>query len=258
MASNNGKKMYTVDKFLGLNESVDGFTELKMGEASRMENWMVTDGYNITTRPGIQKLQLEGNRDEATILAAWAGHIGKKEYLVICDFADGKDRLWVYGKDEDDNHVLVSSQSGTLGLTAAKDSCVKIFYFNKLYVMSAANTVTYEGSTFQKEEPYIPLVITGANPAGAGTIFENINLLTGKRRIEYSADGSAKDYFLPDEAVSVVSAKVDNVTATGTFSASNKKFTFNTAPAKGVANVEIVYDTDSETAKQERTLSGRP
>ena len=29
-------KMYTVDKFLGLNEAGDGDTELKMGEASRM------------------------------------------------------------------------------------------------------------------------------------------------------------------------------------------------------------------------------
>ena len=249
MASGNGKKMYTVDKFLGLNESVDGFTELKMGEASKMVNWLVTDGYNITTRPGVRKLELE--RDAAPILAAWAGHVGKDEYLVLCDFADDKDRLWVYGI-ENDTYVLKCQQEGALGLSKAEDSYVKIFYFNKLYVMSAGNTVTYENGTFQKAEPYIPLVITGATPAGAGTTLENINLLTGKRRIEYSADGSAKDYFLPDEAVSVVSAKVDNVTIAGTFSASENKFTFNTAPAKGVANVEIVYDTDSAAAEVAR------
>lgn len=33
-----GTKIYTVDKFLGINEAADGDTELKMGEASRMEN----------------------------------------------------------------------------------------------------------------------------------------------------------------------------------------------------------------------------
>ena len=249
MASGNGKKMYTVDKFLGLNESVDGFTELKMGEASKMVNWLVTDGYNITTRPGVRKLELE--RDAAQILASWAGHVGKDEYLVLCDFADGKDRLWVYGV-ENGTYVLKCQQEGALGLSKAEDSYVKIFYFNKLYVMSAGNTVIYENNAFHTAEPYIPLVITGADPAGAGTTLENINLLSSKRRIEYSADGSAKDYFLPDEAVSVVSAKVDNVTAAGTFSASDKKFTFNTAPAKGVANVEIVYDTDSAAAEVAR------
>jgi hypothetical protein len=252
MASNNGKKMYTVDKFLGLNESVDGNTELKMGEASRMVNWAVTDGYNITTRPGIRKLELDGQRDPSPILAAWAGHIGKEEFLVICDFADNKDRLWVYGKEKDKKHVLKCVQEGALGLTAAEESYVKIFYFNKLYVMSKGNTVTYENGVFQTAEPYIPLVITGADPAGAGTTFENINLLTGKRRIEYSADGTTKDYYLPAEAVSVVSAKVDNKAATGSFDTAKKAFVFSAVPEKGVANVEIVYDTDSEAAEVAR------
>lgn len=246
MASGNGKKTYTVDKFLGLNESVDGFTELKMGEASRMVNWMVTDGYNITTRPGVRKLDLE--RDSAIILASWAGHIGTDEYLVVCDFSDGKDRLWVYGSDQ----ALISYQEGALGLTQVDNSYVKIFYFNKLYVMSRENTVVYNNGVFQKADPYIPMVITGADPAGAGTTLENINLLTGKRRIEYSADGTSKDYYLPEEATSVVSAKVDNAAAAGTFDVSTKKYTFSSAPAKGVANVEIVYDTDSAAAEEAR------
>lgn len=251
MASGN-KKMYTVDKFLGLNESVDGNTELKLGEASKMINWLVTDGYNITTRPGIRKMVLDGDRDAAPILAAWAGHIGKEEFLVICDFADSKDRLWVYSKDEDNRHVLRCRQDGALGLKKAENSYVKIFYFNKLYVMSAGNTVIYNSGTFQAAQPYIPLVITGAAPAGGGTTLENINLLSSKRRVEYSADGTSTVYVLPAEAVSVVSAKVDNATASGSFDASSKKYTFKTAPKKGVANVEITYDTDSTVAETAR------
>ena len=42
-----GKRMFTVDKFLGINEAADGYTELKMGEASKMVNWFVTDAFNI-------------------------------------------------------------------------------------------------------------------------------------------------------------------------------------------------------------------
>jgi hypothetical protein len=246
--------MYTVDKFLGLNESVDGFTELKMGEASRMENWLVTDGYNISTRPGIRRVDFTQERDPAPILASWAGHIGEREYCVICDFADGSDRIWMYGGVAGINNELVHSQVGALGLTAEKDAMVKIFSFGgKLYIMSAKNTVVWENGAFTAKEAYIPLVITGADPSGGGTTLENINLLTGKRRVEYSADGTAKDYHLPAEAKSIVSVKVDNVTVTGgSFNADTQVYSFATAPAKGVGNVEITYDTDAATAETAR------
>lgn len=254
MASQTGKKMYTVDKFLGLNESVDGYTELKMGEASRMENWFVTDGYNITTRPGIRRVDFTQERDPAPILASWAGHIGEREYCVICDFAGGADRIWMYGRTNSGENQLVHSQNGALGLTEANDAMVKIFSFGgKLYIMSAKNTVVWEDGAFTAKEAYIPLVITGAAPAGGGTSLENINLLTGKRRVEFSADGTAKDYYLPAEARSIVSVKVDNVAVTGgTFNANTQVYSFATAPAKGVANVEITYDTDAETAEKAR------
>ena len=48
MATSNGTKLFTVDKFLGINKSGDGETELKMGEASRMENFMISDAFNLT------------------------------------------------------------------------------------------------------------------------------------------------------------------------------------------------------------------
>ena len=52
------QKMFTVDKFLGLNEAADGFSELKMGAASRMVNFAVTDAGNITVRPGFSRIPL--------------------------------------------------------------------------------------------------------------------------------------------------------------------------------------------------------
>ena len=44
-------KMFTVDKFLGVQESEDGDTELQMGMASKMENFFVTDDWNLKLRP---------------------------------------------------------------------------------------------------------------------------------------------------------------------------------------------------------------
>ena len=95
-----GTKMFTVDKFLGINEAADGLTELAMGEASVMENFYITDALNLAVRPSIQRIEFQQTRTPAPILASWAGHIGEEEnedvddeYLVIVDFADGKDRI---------------------------------------------------------------------------------------------------------------------------------------------------------------------
>ena len=70
MAAKNGTKMFTVDKFLGINEAADGLTELGMGEASRMENFYVTDAYNLTLRPGVQRIDKDLARSAAPILAS--------------------------------------------------------------------------------------------------------------------------------------------------------------------------------------------
>ena len=92
-------KMYTVDKFLGLNEAGDGDTELKMGEASRMENFLVTDAFNLTLRPGLQRVSFGGNREPGEILAEWSGKVGEDELLVVCDFLGGVDRLFLLKMD---------------------------------------------------------------------------------------------------------------------------------------------------------------
>ena len=69
MASND-TKMFTVDQFLGLNESADGETELRMGEASHMENFQVTDALNLALRPGIRRVDFPQARTPAPILAS--------------------------------------------------------------------------------------------------------------------------------------------------------------------------------------------
>lgn len=257
MGASNGTKMYTVDKFLGLNEAGDGDTELKMGEASRMENFLVTDACNLTLRPGVRRVDFGQERNPAPILGSWAGYLKETELLVLCDFFEGADRLFVYGKKEQGKYTLLHSQTGALGLTKAEESYVSIFPFNgTLYVMSAGKTVTYTGEGFSEMEAYIPLVIVGADPAGGGTMLENINLLTGKRRISYSADGESKNYVLPAEACSVTLLTIDNMQYlpedAGTYDTESHTFSFTTAPVKGVGNVEFTYDTDPVQAEKSR------
>lgn len=250
-----GTKMFTVDRFLGINEAVDGNTEQRMGEASHMVNWTVTDGYNLSTRPGVQRLDFEGTRDAGTVLAMWAGFIADKEYLVLVDFKGRRDRIWMYESTEEGGYSQAYRQEGALGLATADGAAVKIFPFGgKVWIMSEQRTVAWENGSFVEKEPYIPLVVAGAAPGGGGTALENINLLSRHRRITYSADGTSTEYLLPQEATSIERVVIDNEVKTnvGNFSADTHKLTFNEAPAEGVGNVEITYNTDAATAEAER------
>lgn len=250
---------------MGINEAPDGLTELGMGEASRMENFYVTDGYNLTVRPGILRVDQNGERSGGVILASWAGHIGDEEneavddeYLAVVDFDGTQDRIFLYRADRTGSFHVAHSQSGALGLEQAEGAYVKIFPFgSKLYIMSAGKTLYFESGAFETAEAYVPLVIAGAAPAtGSGTMLENINLLSGKRRIDYSADGESTAYMLPGEAEQVVKIVVDNVEQpvleAGTFDKETHVFTFATAPVKGVGNVEITYSTDEAAAEENR------
>lgn len=48
------EKVYSIPKWLGLNEHPDGDTNLKLGEASVMQNWKVTRDGNLKRRPGTE------------------------------------------------------------------------------------------------------------------------------------------------------------------------------------------------------------
>lgn len=249
-------KMFTVDRFLGLNEAPDGDTELKMGQAARMENFFISDGYNLVSRDGIQRIDREDERGGAQLLAVWSGNVGGDDLLIAADFS-GTDRIWMYTAEADGGIAFLKKQESALGLTEAEGANVKIFAFGgKLFIMSAVKTVVWENGTFAEAAVYVPLVITGANPAGGGTKLEDFNLLSAYRRIDFSADGIATSFVLPTEAVGVTAVKIDNqeiaLDTAGSFDSLTHSFTFNNAPEKGVGNVEFTYATDAAEAEVNR------
>lgn len=257
MANDSGTKIFTVDKFLGINEAADGYTELALGQASRMENWTVTDGYNLKVRPGIRRLDHGFLRSPSQILCSWAGFLGKNQYLVIVDAPDGTDRITVYEMERDGTLRVSSTQSGILGISDPSSAHAKLFSFaGKLYIMTSSVTVSSTGSGFSVEEPYIPLVMTGSAPGGGGTTLESINLLSPYRRIDFSADGEVTAYQLPKEAASVTKILLDNeelsLPDAGTFDPGSHVFTFREPPAKGVGNLEFTYDTDRQLFQENR------
>ena len=90
MASISGttnEKVYSVGKWLGLNEHPDGDTRLKLGEASKMENWKVTRDGNLKRRPGMDVV--------AGLCASYTANISASLQWIV-DFNSKNDMIEIY------------------------------------------------------------------------------------------------------------------------------------------------------------------
>lgn len=242
-------KMFTVDKFLGLNEAPDGATELKLGEASRTENFYITDGYNLKIRPGTRQVaDVQYQLGNATISAIWAGAIGNHECLILAYFSEGCYLLGVYEKVGDSFKEILCPMLNDLPIA----SRVKLFSMNDgVYALVDQGFTATEGAMriFQNADGdlavsqygnvYIPLILTGGSPEGGGTILEPVNIITRECYLEYSADGQSKVFALPSDVWQVTSAMVDQVEAPGKYDPDTHTFTFAGATQKGVNNVRF-------------------
>ena len=237
IAGGDNSRIYEIKKFLGLNESLDGDTQLKMGEASSMDNWRVTPQYHLHIRPGLRAFWTF----TGPVRGLWAGELNGTSHRIAA--ADGK--LWDLLPDGEKTEI------GTL-----TDAPTSFFGFgNKLYIQNGWEYLSYDGkSNASSVEGYIPLIVTAAVPSGGGTQLESINRLTAKRRVRFSADGEALDYVLPEQnlqSIDLVQINAEDVESSQyTKDLQQGKVTFLEAPDKGVDNVEIWYTASGDLRSQ--------
>lgn len=120
-----------------------------------------------------------------------------------------------------------------------------------LYINDGLHFLKFDGETLKNvsDEAYIPTTSIGRKPAGGGTLYEDVNLLTGQRINTFLADGTSKEYYLDSTEIdSVDKITVDDVEIeTNTYSVNKIKglITFNTAPSApkvlGQDNVAIKF-----------------
>ena len=95
IVTSDAAKVLQIQKFLGLNESKDGDTQLKVGEASRMENWQVTPQYHLRVRPGMQEIE----SFQGPVRGLWHGYVAGDEVTLcaadggVWKISEGKTRL---------------------------------------------------------------------------------------------------------------------------------------------------------------------
>lgn len=133
------------------------------------------------------------------------------------------------------------------GVNAAKsDSFV---YENIWYFKDGVSYLQYDGTTVSEVVGYVPTTTIGRKPAGGGTIYEDVNLLSSYRINTFLADGESTVYNLDTKEIDHLYMPV--VTVNGSTAVSFTvdfnagKITFDTAPAApltdGQDNVAIKF-----------------
>lgn len=234
-----------IQAFLGLNENPDGDTTLKVGEMAEMRNFRITQDKHLQIRPGSKTLLSLADAlsslgqgtvqdgAETRVYGVWRGIAGASEHIL----ASFGGHIW----DIDTKNGTAKDKG------SAPMSEVSFFGFGgKVYLLGGGEYKSWDGGTdtaFATVEGYVPLIQTATTPKGEGTLVETVNRLTGKRRVQFSPDGTATVFQLPEKAINEVSSvKSGGEPVTNcTMDLENGTVTFPTAPAAGTNTVEIEY-----------------
>lgn len=69
-------------------------------------------------------------------------------------------------------------------------------YEEKWYFKDGLNFLVYDGLTIKEIEGYVPTTSIARKPMGGGTKSQDVNMLTGRRKNTFLADGGSFDFFL--------------------------------------------------------------
>ena len=232
---------------------------------------MVKYEFDTTVTPHISKYYLYGY---------WKNTTGNKYEFVsniddVPGYAKSSSDMSCYGEDYIDFEYTLTAQTppaATLpsimtaytkteltftGFTGMIPTRSHFFvYSNILYIKDSTNYLKYDGNSLSNVSGYIPTTSISRLPAGGGTTYEDVNLLSNYRKNTFLGDDDSTEYFLDAQNITDVSAVVVNgTTYTKVLSSpgateyivdtTNGKVTFGEAPSKpdtdGRDNVEITY-----------------
>lgn len=231
------EKVFPIKAFKGLHQNPDGDTKLKMGEAAVMKNWRITRDGNLQRRPGtLTKVDLNTSNP---VKGLWVGFVSGHEYMIGA--CNGK--LYYFWKDTSAN--FAATQIGSVNT----DGAVHVFGFNGIvYILDGVKYRQWDGTTYKEVEGYVPLVYIAIPPTNSqdeSSVLENVNRLTGKRRVWLSPDGTGKTFQLPEKNLASVDYAVltsDGSTSVAyTSNLTNGTVTFTNTPAQAVNSIEVGY-----------------
>jgi hypothetical protein len=146
-------------------------------------------------------------------------------------------------------YTVTTGGKKTIIFSDANEAVSDSFIYNNIwYFKDGKNYLQYDGTTIKEVEGYVPTTSIARKPAGGGTIFEDVNYLTGMRKNTFLADGESKEYFLDARNIDTdfpPLVKVDGVVADVTIDFVVGKVVFKNAPGKpktdGQDNVMVQF-----------------
>lgn len=168
------------------------------------------------------------------LFGLWRGMVSGKEH-VLANY-DGV----IYDID------LTGEEAKATRIGNAAFASTSFFPFGgKVYLLDGTSYKVWDGGEdgFQDVEGYIPLIQTATAPGGDGTLLENVNRLNGFRRVEFSPDGRATKFQLPEKDVDeFVAVTLEGAAATyKQIDLAEGTVTFATAPKEGVNTLSVTY-----------------
>lgn len=134
-------------------------------------------------------------------------------------------------------------------------------YEDVWYFKDGKHYLRYDGEAIEAVEGYIPTTTIARKPSGGGTPYEDVNMISNKRRNSFLADGESKDYYLDtmsidNDYVPVVTVN-NNLVSKSTYTVDYVKgiIKFDTAPSKpltdGQDNVLIEFKKTVESLEND-------
>lgn len=225
-----GRNFKTViDKFLGLHEGCDGESRLKRGESPRMKNLTVTPSYTLLQRDGWERVVNTSGEGRGL----YTGALGI--FWVI------DEKIW----------RLVDGEESLVGTLESNSGKVSIFEFDScLYFLDGVKIKEWNGESLGDINPYVPLVAVSCDHNGAGTPFESVNLLTGRKRQSYTPNGTNATFALAEKNIDKVNfvKKFGELVVSSQYTVNleNGTVTFKNVPEVSEPNcIEITYTKGS-------------
>ena len=206
-----------------------------------LRNDSLTESNGIYSLNGYELKAVVDGGTAQPVAGLWAGIAGGKQTLLSA--CGGK----VWSLYDADSGNVVRSSVGSINT----DNGVNFIPFgNKVYIQNGIEYYIWDGSAIAVVDGYVPLIAIAIGPDGsadAGELTgEYVNLLTPKRRVWLSPDGTNKTFHLPEKDLKAVSYVKDLSTGeeleTGwSADTANGTVTFTDAPAQAVNSYEVGY-----------------
>ena len=230
----------TLSSFGGLDRRVGSAPDFKL--CPEMSNFKIDSLGRLKIREGLKRLSTLPEGEVPHLI--WSGsNEGVNQILV-----SGNRKLYLLNRESNELRELGE-------LEAPMSTFVP---FNGTVYGLNGKTMYRIGSdgSLTELDGYVPLVAVGCNYNGGGTKYENPNLLTDLRRVQFSTTPECSNYKLPEFEIAEITKVVYNGEETTEFTTNYELGIANLGftPKSGINNLEVTYRSGTVSEERERVM----